>query len=497
MVPEASTRTALRRNSERDEDPLNRALAPPEGETQEEAEVRILQEKAALKISEDIDRTLRLELQAAKKHRCVKVLLLGQSESGKSTVLKNFQRKYDPSAFDRERAVWRSVCQLNIVRSFGLILDVINHVFDEQSQLYQTRPLTPPMSPSEADADPVSAAPPRQRSTTLTPEHRRLTMRLAPLRQIEHALTRRFRSPSAPLSPPHSPLSESLSHQELYVSGYVWQRTREHRHSLDPDLQESFEDEDEGLSRVLCACRDDMVALWNDALVRKILKERRVGMEELSSFFLDELERIAVPDYEPTDDDILRARLKTLGATEHRFTVRQRIIGTETLGACDFRIYDVGGSRSQRPIWMPFFDDVNAIVFLAPMSAFDQTLAEAPDVNRLEDTFLLWKTLCSSKLLEKVSLVLLLNKQDILQRKLESGIRFGRYVKSYSGNNQWEAVAKYLKTKFKAVQRELSPTPRLFYAHVTCATDKKQMTIILAAIEDLVLRRNLEDISLL
>ena len=60
---------------------------------------------------------------------------------------------------------------------------------------------------------------------------------------------------------------------------------------------------------------------------------------EIRPSFLDNLERIAVPDYEPTDgtctvrcfslqfsfvsaDDILRARLKTLGATEHRFTVR-------------------------------------------------------------------------------------------------------------------------------------------------------------------------------
>lgn len=59
-----------------------------------------------------------------------------------------------------------------------------------------------------------------------------------------------------------------------------------------------------------------------------------------------------------------------------------------------------------------------------------------------EDTFLLWKQISQSKLLVKVSLVLLLNKRDVLQRKLESGIRFGRYVKSYSGTNEWESVAK-------------------------------------------------------
>jgi guanine nucleotide-binding protein alpha-1 subunit len=44
---------------------------------------------------------------------------------------------------------------------------------------------------------------------------------------------------------------------------------------------------------------------------------------------------------------------------------------------------------------------------------------------------LLWKGLCQNKLLGKVDLVLFLNKCDILQRKLESGVRLSRYVKSY------------------------------------------------------------------
>jgi hypothetical protein len=33
--------------------------------------------------------------------------------------------------------------------------------------------------------------------------------------------------------------------------------------------------------------------------------------------------------------------------------------------------------------WVPFFDSINAIIFLAPISAFDQTLAEDKHANRL------------------------------------------------------------------------------------------------------------------
>jgi hypothetical protein len=33
--------------------------------------------------------------------------------------------------------------------------------------------------------------------------------------------------------------------------------------------------------------------------------------------------------------------------------------------------------------WVPYMDDVDAIIFLAPISCFDQVLAEDPKVNRL------------------------------------------------------------------------------------------------------------------
>ena len=75
----------------------------------------------------------------------------------------------------------------------------------------------------------------------------------------------------------------------------------------------------------------------------------------------------------------------------------------------------------------------NAIVFLASMSVFDQALAEAPEVNHLEDTFLLWEKLCLSKLLLKVSIALLLNKHDIPEAMPEEGILFKQFIKHYTG----------------------------------------------------------------
>ena len=71
----------------------------------------------------------------------------------------------------------------------------------------------------------------------------------------------------------------------------------------------------------------------------------------------------------------------------------------------EWSIYDVGGSRTQRNAWYPYFDDCDAIIFLAPISCFDEKLAEDRRVNRLEDSFLLWKGIVQSKLLAKCIIV--------------------------------------------------------------------------------------------
>lgn len=70
-------------------DPLTAALQPPPNESPEDRAKRIQDELDAKRISELIDDQLHKERNERKKVRSeVSVLLLGQSESGKSTTLK-------------------------------------------------------------------------------------------------------------------------------------------------------------------------------------------------------------------------------------------------------------------------------------------------------------------------------------------------------------------------------------------------------------------------
>lgn len=96
---------------------------------------------------------------------------------------------------------------------------------------------------------------------------------------------------------------------------------------------------------------------------------------------------------------------------------------------------------------------MNAIIFLAPISCFDEKLAEDRRVNRLEDSFLLWNAVCSNKLLRKTMLILFLNKCDLLERKLNAGVDFRHYVPSY-GNGKANDVGTVTKCEFFL----LSPT---------------------------------------
>ena len=67
-----------------DDDPLALAIAPPPNETAEQRDARLNAEAEARRISEKIDEQLRTEkaTQRKKRSQTVKVLLLGQSESG-------------------------------------------------------------------------------------------------------------------------------------------------------------------------------------------------------------------------------------------------------------------------------------------------------------------------------------------------------------------------------------------------------------------------------
>lgn len=78
---------------------------PLHSETESERQARIESELEARRTSDSIDSIISAEKESRKKKPpVIKVLLLGQAEAGKSSVLKNLQIYFAPKAFRAEVA---------------------------------------------------------------------------------------------------------------------------------------------------------------------------------------------------------------------------------------------------------------------------------------------------------------------------------------------------------------------------------------------------------
>lgn len=299
------------------EDPLTKALLPPPNESPSDRETRIQAQSEALRVSKEIDESL-LESKKVLDNRkkAIKILLLGQAESGKSTTLKNFQLSFCPDQFGKTRAAWKMIVQLNLIRSVRQILLVLQEEWEESSKKQHSA-----SRPGVRDS--------ASTSTLLTDDHRRMRMRLSPLISVEEVLTRKL-FPTSP-NPQDSEISVRGGSGWIGYLSKVMSTSRPRSTGVN---------ESNDATTILSACREDIVALWRDDIVRQLLEKHEKRIREMSGFFLDDAERIAVPNYEPTDQDIMRARIKTIGVEEHRFAVENG-----PFLKSDWYIYDVNGSR--------------------------------------------------------------------------------------------------------------------------------------------------------
>ncbi|KAF8610262.1 G-alpha-domain-containing protein [Ceratobasidium sp. AG-I] len=460
-------------------------LALPTRDVQLPREQRLQEEAEAKRRSQEIDEQLRLEGAAMRKRKDKerKILLLGQSESGKSTLLKNFILSTG-GGFDSERASWRLIIFHNLVRSILDVLEEINQPIHSNVEY--------------PDNDEFY----RAHSTTF----KTMRVRLSPLSQIADLIANRL-SPDSPLptssASPIEPTSAWTTTASSFVpsseisvlSSYGWKSALRKLHlgssSPRPSVEYSIDfDNENDPGRLLVTFHEDLIELCENKAVWEMLKRRNVRIENMSGFFLDDIDRIAKPRYVPTNDDILKARLKTLGVSE-----TQCVLNTGPEKGIVWRIFDVGGARYQRAAWAPHFDDVNCIIFLAPISAFDQVLAEDPSVNRLEDSLAMWRDLCKNKILAGASIVLFLNKCDLLQTKLEAGVQLKQFLTSYGDRpNDYANVTKTLKSKFSKIRHEHNPGAQIF-THFITATDTRTTGLAITAVRDKIMRENLQNIG--
>ena len=118
---------------------------------------------------------------------------------------------------------------------------------------------------------------------------------------------------------------------------------------------------------------DSIRGLWKDPAVKEaVARSREFQLNDSAVYYFNAIDRMAAPNYMPTDQDILRSRVKTTGITETTFKV----------GELTYKLFDVGGQRSERKKWIHCFENVTALVFLVSLSEYDQMLYEDESVVR-------------------------------------------------------------------------------------------------------------------
>lgn len=88
-------------------------------------------------------------------------------------------------------------------------------------------------------------------------------------------------------------------------------------------------------------------------------------LNDSTVYFWERASEILKPGYLPTEQDVLRARVRTTGIVQQNFDIAGK----------KYTMFDVGGQRNERRKWIHCFDNVTAVIFVTAISEYDQVTA--------------------------------------------------------------------------------------------------------------------------
>lgn len=188
------------------------------------------------------------------------------------------------------------------------------------------------------------------------------------------------------------------------------------------------------------------------------------------------------PDWVPTVDECVRARVRTSGI----------VVDTFEYNNIKFELYDTGGQRAERRKWIHCFDSVTALIFIAASNEYDLQLFEDRSVNRLVEAVNVFKELCVSKWFVNTPVILFLNKKDLFYEKFKvkkvplniSGL----FPDAPTDNEDVDGALNWIAQQFIKVK----PPNKDIFVHHTTATDPKNVRTVFNDSAAILLHRNLD-----
>jgi len=225
--------------------------------------------------------------------------------------------------------------------------------------------------------------------------------------------------------------------------------------------------------------------LWSDAGIQQAFENRSsFQLTDSAKYFFDKIDQIGVDNYLPSEQDVLRSRVRTTGIVENNFEIDSN----------QFKMFDVGGQRNERKKWIHCFENVTAVLFVGVLSEYDLVLYEDEKMNRMEETLNLFDEICNSRWFRETSIILFLNKRDMFEEKIQKvPLKVCPVFADYCGANDYASGCDLISEAFQSKNRN---PEKVIYSHVTCATDTSNVAAVFNAVKDIIIRKSLGEAGL-
>lgn len=200
-------------------------------------------------------------------------MLLGQAESGKSTLQKQFQLYYASQTLDKERPSWRPIVYSNILKALRMIFEELDRQYSAPAPPTADTAVTSPsslsMSSSTSSATIVASA-------AWPSDLQSLYTTLAPLVANEDALAAEV-SGGITVSGGRTGVYVRAGWQTLITPNRAWPLPDIRGGAARPADAASL------VAQLLLETRAEVAELWQHPVVRKLLSTNKVRLEESAS----------------------------------------------------------------------------------------------------------------------------------------------------------------------------------------------------------------------
>ncbi|MBA0751097.1 hypothetical protein Gogos_002462 [Gossypium gossypioides] len=171
--------------------------------------------------------------------------------------------------------------------------------------------------------------------------------------------------------------------------------------------------------------------LWNDVAFQATYNRRHEleMLPRIATYFLERAVEISRMDYEPSDMDILYAEGITssngLSCTEFSFPSIEREVSIDGYQHDPSSSYQLirlhPSSLGENCKWVEMFEDVDIVLFCVSLTDYDEFSLDSNGVltNKMMASKQLFETVITHPTFEKKNFLLILNKADLLEEKIE------------------------------------------------------------------------------